>query len=71
MKRRAESAFVQFDVVYADGSLSSRRKVPLMVVDSFEGEAAVRATLEAQDRDIAAASGRPRGEIKSIVRCRG
>jgi hypothetical protein len=70
MKRRAESTFVQFDVVYVDGSLSSRRKVPLTVVDSFEGEAAVRATLEAQDRDNAVASGRPRGPIKSIVRCR-
>jgi hypothetical protein len=70
MKRRALSSFVQFDVVYSDGSLSSRRKVPTTIVESFEGDAAVRAAIEAQDREIAAASGRARGDIKSIVRCR-
>ncbi|MBN8871649.1 MAG: hypothetical protein J0H67_02330 [Rhodospirillales bacterium] len=70
MKRRSESSFVQFDVVYADGTVTSRRKVPLSVVESFEGEAAVRATLEAQDRDIALASGRQRGAIRTIKRVR-
>ncbi len=70
MKRRILSSFVQFDVVYADGSLSSRRKVPTTIVEGFDGEAEARAVIEAQDREIAAASGRPRGAIKSMVRCR-
>ncbi|MBN8926632.1 MAG: hypothetical protein BGO51_14675 [Rhodospirillales bacterium 69-11] len=71
MKRRSETSFVQFDVVYADGTLTSRRKVLQSVVDSFEGEAAVRAAIEAQDRDIALASGRSRGAIRTITRVRG
>jgi hypothetical protein len=64
------SSFVQFDVTYTDGSQTSRRKVPTTVVESWEGEAAIRAALEAQDREISQASGRTRGDIKSIVRCR-
>ena len=71
MKRRSETSFVQFDEVYADGTLTSRRKVLQSVVDSFEGEAAVRAAIEAQDRDIALASGRSRGAIRTITRVRG
>jgi hypothetical protein len=71
IRRRAESSFVLFDVTYVDGSQSSNRKVLTSVVDSFEGEAAVRATIEAQDRDIALASGRSRGQIKAVVRRRG
>jgi hypothetical protein len=70
MKRRADSSFVLFDVTYADGSQSSNRKVPTVVVESFDGEAAVRAAIEAQDREIALASGRDRGRIKAISRRR-
>ncbi len=70
MKKRSMSSFVQFDVTYTDGSQTSRRKVPTTVVESWEGEAAIRAALEAQDREISQASGRTRGDIKSIVRCR-
>ena len=71
IKRRAETSFVLFDVTYSDGGQSSNRKVLRSVVESFEGEAAARAVIEAQDREIALASGRPRGEIKAIVRRRG
>jgi hypothetical protein len=70
IRRRAESSFVLFDVTYVDGSQSSNRKVPTSVVESFEGDAAVRAAIEAQDRDIALASGRSRGQIKAVVRRR-
>ncbi len=42
MKRRSESSFVQFDVVYADGTVTSRRQVLQSVVEIFEGEAALR-----------------------------
>jgi hypothetical protein len=68
MKRRAENNFVLFDVIYDDGSRSSNRKVPSSTVNDLGGEKAVRAAIEAQDREIAAASGRPRGAIKSLVR---
>jgi ATP-dependent DNA ligase len=68
MKRRTDSSFVLFDVLYADGTQLSNRKVPTSVVESFEGEAAVRAAIEAQDREIALASGRSRAQIKSVVR---
>jgi hypothetical protein len=68
MKRRTVCGFVLFDVVYADGSRSSNRKVARSIVESLDGEKAVRAVIEAQDREIAAASRRPRGSIKSLAR---
>jgi hypothetical protein len=61
VKRRTVSSFVLFDVVYLDGSRSSNRKVPRSIVESLDGEKAVRAVIEAQDREIAVASGRPTG----------
>ena len=68
MKRRIASNFILFDVIYADGSRSSNRKVPSSIVEEPGGEKAVRAAIEAQDREIALASGRSRGAIKSLVR---
>jgi hypothetical protein len=70
MKRRAVNSFVLFDVTYVDGSQSSRRKVPQATLAEAGGEAAIKAIIEAQDREIAIASGRPRGAIKSVVRSR-
>jgi len=70
MKRRSLSSFVLFDVTYVDGSRSSNRKVLSTVLDGFEGEAAATAVIEAQDREIASASGRPRSDIKLIKRVR-
>jgi len=70
MKRRVVSSFVLFDVIYDDGSRSSRRKVPSSVLDDLDGEAAIKAAIEAQDREIGLASGRPRGVIKSLTRSR-
>jgi len=70
MKRRIVNSFVLFDVTYTDGSRSSNRKVPSSVVETLEGEAAVKAAIETQDRTIAAASGRPPGTIKSVMRSR-
>lgn len=60
--------FVMFDVVYEDGSLTSNRKVPVDDPFGLEGDAPARAFIEAQDRDIAVKSGRPRGRIKTMVR---
>ena len=70
MRRRIESSFVLFDVTYADGSLSSNRKVPSVVLDDLDGEAAIMAAIETQDRKVAQASGRPQGVIKSLKRSR-
>jgi hypothetical protein len=71
MKRRNESTFVLFDVTYVDGSVTSNRKVPSTVLGGLDGDEAAKAVIEAQDREIGLASGRPRGEIKSVTRRRG
>jgi hypothetical protein len=68
MKSRAATSFVMFDVVYENGTRSSNRKVPSSALAGLDGDAPARAIVEAQDRDIAAASGRPRSDVKSIVR---
>ncbi|MDQ2802242.1 MAG: hypothetical protein M3Y41_06010 [Pseudomonadota bacterium] len=70
MKRRSLSSFVLFDVTYVDGSKTSHRKVLSSGLDRSKGEAAARAVIEAQDREIAFASGRDRGVIKSVVQSR-
>ena len=62
------SGFVLFDVFYQDGSRTSNRKVPSSEVGGLDGDAPIRAYLEAQDRSIAERSGNPRGPIKSIAR---
>jgi len=68
MKRRTESSFVLFDVLYEDGSRSSNRKVPASTLQ--EGQEAARAAIETQDQRVALASGRPLGVIKSLQRSR-
>lgn len=69
MKSRAASSVVMFDVVYEDGTRSSNRRVPASALTGFDGDAPARGLVEAQDREIAAASGRPsRGAVKSITR---
>jgi len=68
MKSRASTSFVMFDVVYENGTRSSNRKVPASVLAGLDGDEPARAMVEAQDREIAAASGRPRSDVKSIVR---
>jgi len=68
MKSRASTSFVMFDVVYQDGTRSSNRKVLASALAGLDGDAPARGLIEAQDRQIAAASGRPRSDVKSIVR---
>jgi hypothetical protein len=70
MKRRNESTFVLFDVTYADGSVTSNRKVLTSITKGLDGDEAAKAAIEAQDREIGLASGRPRGTIKSVARRR-
>jgi hypothetical protein len=68
MKSRALTSFVMFDVVYEDGTRSSNRKVSASVLAGFDGDEPARGVVEAQDRDIATASGRAKSVVKSIVR---
>ncbi len=68
MKSRASTSFVMFDVVYEDGTRSSNRKVSAIMLGGLDGDEPARGIIEAQDREIAAASGRPRSNVKSIVR---
>jgi hypothetical protein len=70
-KKQPVIEFVMFDVFYQDGTRTSHRKVPAAEPYEQDFEARVKATIEAQDRDIAAKSGRPRGPIKSIVKSAG
>ena len=68
MKSRASTSFVMFDVVYQDGTRSSNRKVLASALTGLDGDEPARGIVEAQDREIAAASGRPRSDVKSIFR---
>ncbi|WP_300299372.1 hypothetical protein [Ferrovibrio sp.] len=68
-KINPNAAFILFDVIYQDGSQTSNRRVPVEKIGQFDDEEDVaRAFIEAQDRDIAEKSGRPRGPIKSMQR---
>jgi hypothetical protein len=67
-KPTATAEFVLFDVHYEDGTITSNRKVPSSLLGGLEGDAPARAVIEAQDREIAARSGRFRSPIKSIGR---
>ena len=67
-RRKSDTAFVLFDVIYEDGSRSSNRKIAREEVEGLDGDAPARWLIEAQDRKIAELSGRPRGPIKTIVR---
>ncbi len=67
-KKRILSSFVSFDVTYVDGSRTSNRKVPMSILGGLDGDVPARAIIEAQDKQIGEASGRPRAEIKSMAR---
>lgn len=67
-KKRPDSEFVMFDVIYQDGSRTSNRKVPSIELGGLDGDEPAKAIIEEQDRKIAELSGRPRGPIKSITR---
>lgn len=68
-KLNPNAQFILFDVIYQDGAQTSNRKVPVTAFGPFDEEDDVaRAAIEAQDREIAAKSGRPRGPIKTLAR---
>ena len=66
-KEKVVEGFVMFDVLYADGSRSSRRKVPAALIVE-NGDDYARTAIMDQDRKIMEMSGNDRGPIASIVR---
>lgn len=67
-KKSSEPAFVLFDVIYADGTQTSNRRVPGDILGGLDGDSPAREVIEEQDRKIGEMSGRPRGPIKTIRR---
>ena len=67
--RRVEE-FVLFDVLYEDGTRTSNRKVPGSELGEVDGDLHAKTYIEAQDRQIAEISGKPRTPIQSLTRVR-
>lgn len=68
MKKKSAPAFVMFDVVYEDGTLSSNRRIPGDVLEDIFSSDPARAFIENQDSKIAGQSGIRKPKIKSIKR---
>jgi hypothetical protein len=67
-KKPTDNPYVLFDVIYQDGTQTSNRRIASEHLLGLDGDDPARTLIEAQDRDIALRSGRPRGPIKSIAR---
>lgn len=65
-KPRVDDSIILFDVIYEDGTKSSRRRVTAAELE--DGDEQARTIIMTQDRQIAEMSGRDRGPIKSITR---
>ena len=68
-KKAAKAAFQSFNVVYADDSLSSNRRVSAELLENPYGEEVLelaRLAIEKQDEEIAQRSGIRKPRIKSI-----
>jgi hypothetical protein len=65
---RAGGDFVLFDVIYEDGTQRSNRRVPADLLGGLDQDEPARAVIEEQDREIAAKSGVPPMEIKTLRR---
>jgi hypothetical protein len=61
---------VLFDVLYEDGTRTSNRKVSGAELDDIDGDLLAKTYIEAQDRQIAQISRKPRVPIKSLTRVR-
>ena len=66
-KTKLAEGFLFFDVIYEDGTKSSRRKVPAAEIEDM-GEAHAKTAIMDQDRKLKEVSGSTRGPIKSIAR---
>ena len=65
---RRAAEFILFDVLYEDGTRTSNRKVPGSELGEVDGDLLAKTYIEAQDRQIAEISGKPRTPIKSLTR---
>ena len=69
-RQRDQGEFALFDVIYEDGRVTSRRRVPMETIQGFDGEQAAWGAIREQDNSIAEKAGTSRGEIKSVTRVR-
>ena len=67
-KPRIDDSVILFDVIYEDGTRSSRRKVAASDLADFNGDDHAKTLIMAQDREIAKMSGNQRGAVKIITR---
>jgi hypothetical protein len=67
-KPRIDDSIILFDVIYEDGTRSSRRRVSAAEMAEHEGDEHAKTAIMAQDRKISDVSGRNRGSIRSIAR---
>jgi hypothetical protein len=67
-KPRIDDSVILFDVIYEDGTRSSRRKVAAADLVDSDGDDHARTVIMAQDREIAKMSGNQRGTVKTITR---
>ena len=67
-KPRIDESIVLFDVVYEDGTRSSRRRVSAAEMSDHDGDGHAKTVIMAQDRKISDVSGRDRGSIRSFTR---
>jgi hypothetical protein len=68
-KQKVDDSMIMFDVVYEDGTKSSRRRVAAAELDIHDdSDSAAKTIIMSQDQKIAEMSGNPRGPIKSITR---
>lgn len=68
-KKAAKASFQSFNVVYADDSLSSNRRVAAELLENPYGEDVIdlaRLAIEKQDDEIAQRSGIRKPRIKSV-----
>ena len=66
---RIDDSVILFDVIYKDGTKSSRRKVAASdLADSDGGDDDAKTLIMAQDHEIAKKSGNQRGTVKTITR---
>jgi len=67
-QKKLEDAIVMFDDTYEDGAKSSRRKINTAGLSPDEIDDFARTEIMNLDRKIAEMSGKPRGNIKELVR---
>jgi metal-responsive CopG/Arc/MetJ family transcriptional regulator len=67
LKKQGQQRFAYFDVVYADGTRTSRRRI-LETEGDAQDENWAKTHIMEQDRKIAEMSGHDRGRIMSLTR---